>query len=289
MTQTDEAVAGALAALAALLERRVRDSCDEVSHYPTPIARCDVQLTRAIEQRDHYLARLRALRASDVASLIARPAWPQDEEERVLVGQLEAAVGAEETRSISLGTRRLSLTTSGHGSPVVVLETGLGAESAEWGAVQHALSAHARVCRYDRAGRGSSDVAVAPRRPADLVADLHALLHRAELAPPYVLVGHSFGGLLVRLFAQRHRAEVAGAVFVDAMHPDQFAVFGQAFPPPRMGEPTALRETREFWSGGWRDSRSTREGIDLVAACVQARATTSLTAPCCAQCPTPSP
>ena len=102
------------------------------------------------------------------------------------------------------------------------------------------------------------------------------LLHRAELAPPYVLVGHSFGGLLVRLFAQRHRAEVAGVVLVDAMHPDQFEVFGQAFPPPRVDEPTALRETRQFWSGGWRDPRSTREGIDLVAACAQARATTSL-------------
>ncbi len=272
MTQNDEAVRAALAALEALLERRVRDSCDEVSHYPTPIARCDVQLTSAIEQRDHYLARLRAIRANDVASLIARRAWPQDEEERALVAQLETAVCVEETRSISVGTRRLVLTTSGHGSPVVVLETGLGAESAEWGAVQRSLSTHARVCRYDRAGRGASDAAVSPRRPADLIADLHTLLHRVELAPPYLLVGHSFGGLLVRLFAQRHPADVAGLVLVDAMHQNQFEVFGQAFPPPRAGEPTALRETREFWSGGWRDPRSTREGIDLVAACVQARA-----------------
>ena len=66
---------------------------------------------------------------------------------------------AEETRSISLGTRRLVSTTSGHGSPVVVLESGLGAESAEWGAVQRGLSVHTRVCRYDRAGRGASDPA----------------------------------------------------------------------------------------------------------------------------------
>ena len=113
--------------------------------------------------------------------------------------------------------------------------------------MQRALSAHARVCRYDRAGRGASDAAVSPRNPSEIVADLHALLHRAELAPPYVLVGHSFGGLLVRLFAQRHRDEVAGLVLVDAMHQDQFEVFGQAFPPPQAGEPSALRETREFW------------------------------------------
>jgi pimeloyl-ACP methyl ester carboxylesterase len=276
MTQNDEPVRGVLAALQALLERRARDACDAVSHYPTPISRCDVQLTAAIEQRDHYLARLCAIRANDVASLIAGRAWSHDEEERALVAQLEAAVCAEETRSISVGTRRLVLTTSGHGSPVVVLETGLGAESAEWGAVQRALSAHARVCRYDRAGRGASDAAVSPRSPSELVADLHTLLRRAELAPPYVLVGHSFGGLLVRLFAQRHRAEVAGLVLVDAMHPSQFEVFGQAFPPPRAGEPSALRETREFWSGGWRSQRSTREGIDLVAACAQARAIASL-------------
>jgi pimeloyl-ACP methyl ester carboxylesterase len=276
MTQNVEAVRGALAALQSLLERRARDACNEVSHYPTPIARCDVQLTEAIEQRDHYLARLRAVRASDVLSLIAGRAWPRDEEERALVAQLEAAVGAEEIRSISLGTRRLALSTSGLASPVVVLETGLGAESAEWGAVQRALSAHARVCRYDRAGRGASDAAVSPRNPSELVADLHALLHRAKLAPPYVLVGHSFGGLLVRLFAQRHRDEVAGLVLVDAMHQDQFEVFGKAFPPPHAGEPSALRETREFWTGGWRDPRSTREGIDLVAACAQARAIASL-------------
>jgi pimeloyl-ACP methyl ester carboxylesterase len=183
---------------------------------------------------------------------------------------------AEETRSISLGTRRLVSTTSGHGSPVVVLESGLGAESAEWGAVHRGLSVHTRVCRYDRAGRGTSDPAVSPRGPAELVADLRALLRRVGLAPPYVLVGHSFGGLMVRLFAQRHRAEVAGIVLVDAMHQDQFEVFGQAFPPPRDGEPAALRETREFWSGGWRDPRSTREGLDLVAACVEARAIATL-------------
>ena len=183
---------------------------------------------------------------------------------------------AEETRSISLGTRRLVSTTSGHGSPVVVLESGLGAESAEWGAVHRGLSVHTRVCRYDRAGRGTSDPAVSPRGPAELVADLRALLRRVGLAPPCVLVGHSFGGLMVRLFAQRHRAEVAGIVLVDAMHQDQFEVFGQAFPPPRDGEPAALRETREFWSGGWRDPRSTREGLDLVAACVEARAIATL-------------
>jgi len=183
---------------------------------------------------------------------------------------------AEETRSISLGTRRLVSTTSGHGSPVVVLESGLGAESAEWGAVQRGLSVHTRVCRYDRAGRGASDPAVSPRGPAELVADLRALLRRVGLAPPYVLVGHSFGGLMVRLFAQRHRAEVAGIVLVDAMHQDQFDVFGPLFPSPAPSDPPELVSVRAFWQGGWRSPDATREHIDFVTSIEQAREIASL-------------
>ncbi|HEU5295544.1 MAG TPA: alpha/beta hydrolase [Burkholderiaceae bacterium] len=182
----------------------------------------------------------------------------------------------ETTRAIDVGGRRLVLTTSGDGAPTVVLETGLGAESDEWAAVQRAIAPVARVCRYDRAGRGASDPAARPRSAADLVADLHTLLQGADLPPPYLLVGHSFGGLLMRLFADRHRSLVAGLMLVDAMHEDQFGVFGPAFPPPQPGEPAALAEVREFWTRGWRDSRSTPEGLDLVASCAQARAIGSL-------------
>ena len=182
----------------------------------------------------------------------------------------------ETTRSIDIGGRRLALTTSGRDAPTVVLETGLGAESDEWAAVQRAIAPFARVCRYDRAGRGASDPAARPRSAADLVADLHTLLQGADLAPPYLLVGHSFGGLLVRLFAHRHRALVAGLVLVDAMHEDQFGIFGPTFPPPRPDEPAELAATREFWTRGWRDPRSTQEGLNLVASCEQARAIESL-------------
>src|SRR5262245_27268884 len=182
----------------------------------------------------------------------------------------------EATRSIDVGGRRLVLTTSGDGAPTVVLETGLGAESDEWSAVQRAIAPLARVCRYDRAGRGASDPAARPRSAADLVADLHTLLQGADLQPPYLLVGHSFGGLLVRLFAHRHRGLVAGVVLVDAMHEDQFDIFGPTFPPPQPDEPAALAETREFWTRGWRDPRSTQERLDLVASCEQARAIDSL-------------
>ena len=180
------------------------------------------------------------------------------------------------TRTIDMGGRHLVLAECGRGSPTVVLETGLGAESEEWSTVQALLAPLTRTCRYDRASRGASDAAPQPRSALDLVEDLHSLLQRADVAPPYILVGHSLGGLLVRLFAHRHRVQVAALVLVDAMHEDQFDVFGPTFPPPRAGEPAELAETREFWTRGWRDSRSTREGIDLVASCAQARAIASL-------------
>jgi pimeloyl-ACP methyl ester carboxylesterase len=181
------------------------------------------------------------------------------------------------TRTIDMGGGRcLVLTECGRGSPTVVLETGLGAESEEWSAVQAMLAPRARVCRYDRAARGASDAAPQPRSALDLVEDLRALLLRADVMPPYVLVGHSFGGLLVRLFAHCHPEHVAALVLVDAMHEDQFDVFAPTFPPPRPDEPGGLTETREFWTRGWRDWHSTQEGLDLVASCAQAREIDSL-------------
>ena len=180
------------------------------------------------------------------------------------------------TRTIDMGGRHLVLAECGRGAPAVVLETGLGAESEEWSTAQAILAPLTRTCRYDRAARGASDAAPQPRSALDLVEDLHSLLQRADVAPPYVLVGHSLGGLLVRLFAHRHREQVAALVLVDAMHEDQFDVFGSTFPPPQAGEPAGLTETREFWTRGWRDWHSTREGLDLVASCAQARAIVSL-------------
>ena len=182
----------------------------------------------------------------------------------------------QSTRTIDMDGRCLVLTECGRGSPAVVLETGLGAESEEWSRVQAMLAPLTRVCRYDRAARGASDVAPQPRSALDLVEDLRVLLRRADVMPPYVMVGHSLGGLLVRLFAHRHREQVAALVLVDAMHEDQFAVFAPAFPPPSAGEPAGLTETREFWTRGWRDWHSTQEGLDLVASCEQARAIDSL-------------
>ena len=78
-----------------------------------------------------------------------------------------------------------------------------------------------RVCAYDRAGVGWSDPSPGPRTSRVFAEELHTLLHNAGVAPPFVLVGHSMGGLDVRMYASLYRAEVAGLVLVDASHPDQ--------------------------------------------------------------------
>jgi pimeloyl-ACP methyl ester carboxylesterase len=167
------------------------------------------------------------------------------------------------TEMIDVGGYRLALTSSGAGSPTVVLETGLGAEGSEWAAVVRAISASNRIIHYDRANRGASDRVPGPRTALDMVGDLHRLLRTAGIGGPYVLVGHSFGGLLMRLYAHHHRDEVAGLVLVDAMHEDQFDVFGPLFPPAAPSDSQELVKMRAFWQGGWRSPAATEEGIDF--------------------------
>jgi len=118
-------------------------------------------------------------------------------------------------RLVDIGGRRLNIICTGTGSPTVILEAGLVADSAAWRLVQPAISRTTRVCSYDRAGLGFSDPAGSPRDAAAIVNDLHALLQRAGLAPPYVLVGWSSGGLYTRLYQYRYPNEVVGLVEVD--------------------------------------------------------------------------
>jgi len=168
--------------------------------------------------------------------------------------------------------RRLALTRAGSGGPPVVFETGLGAEAAEWETVFQAVARWTTVCCYDRANRGGSDPAPKPRTADDLAADLHALLVNAEIPRPVVLVGHSLGGLIVRLVAHHYPEVVAGLVLVDPLHEDQFERTGPLFFPPSDGEPAAMTHMRRFWTGGWRDPAGNVEGVDLVASQTQAHA-----------------
>jgi pimeloyl-ACP methyl ester carboxylesterase len=109
--------------------------------------------------------------------------------------------------------RRMNLICMGEGSPVVVLENGLGASA--WAFVQYKIARMTRACSYDRAGMGFSDAGPAPRDAAAVVADLHAMLSAADMHGPYVLVGHSMASYFVRLFADLHPKQVAGIVLID--------------------------------------------------------------------------
>jgi pimeloyl-ACP methyl ester carboxylesterase len=116
---------------------------------------------------------------------------------------------------------------AGSGSSTVILVGGLGwLESPSWSKVQPEVARFTRVCSYDPAGTGGSDPGPLPRDGAHIVADLHALLRAAGEKPPYVLVGHSRGGLLIRIYTAHFPTEIAGLVFVDPSVPGQFDLPG---------------------------------------------------------------
>jgi len=120
-------------------------------------------------------------------------------------------------RLVDIGGCRLHLVERGGGGPTVILESGISASCLNWSAIQTSVADFARVYSYDRAPLGWSDPTLAPRTLADLVSELHSLLATAHLPQPFVLVGHSFGGMLVRAYAVKYPAEVAGLVLVDPL------------------------------------------------------------------------
>ncbi|HET7106379.1 MAG TPA: alpha/beta hydrolase [Candidatus Acidoferrum sp.] len=118
-------------------------------------------------------------------------------------------------RLVDVGTYCLHLLEAGEGSPTIVLEAGLMSTVLSWSELQRALAGSFRVVSYDRAGLGWSELGPMPRTADRMVEELHNLLERAAIPPPYILVGHSFGGLTMPLFAARYSDEVAGMVLVD--------------------------------------------------------------------------
>jgi pimeloyl-ACP methyl ester carboxylesterase len=121
---------------------------------------------------------------------------------------------------IDIGGRNLFLRCIGSGSPTIILEAGYGDDGTMWAPVQLRVSTFTRVCSYDRANLARSDDAPVPRTAQQVVDDLHLLLTKADVKPPYVLVGHSYGALFTRLYASEHPDEIAGLVFVDGWHED---------------------------------------------------------------------
>lgn len=124
-------------------------------------------------------------------------------------------------QAIDVGERTMNLYCSGQGTPTVILEVGGNEPGYSWALIQPRIAAFTRACWYDRAGVGWSDPPSTARTSASVVTDLHEILQRAEVLPPYVLVGASIGGEYVRIYTARYPADVAGLVLVDATNPDQ--------------------------------------------------------------------
>ena len=136
----------------------------------------------------------------------------------------DAASYPAPVRPIDVGGYRLYLNcigTARPGSPTVILDEGLAATSLGWSKVQPGVASFTRVCSYDRAGYGLSDPGPLPRTAGRMVMELHRLLQNGGVPGPYVLVGHSFGGLITQLYTDTYPQEVAGLVLVDSVHEDE--------------------------------------------------------------------
>jgi pimeloyl-ACP methyl ester carboxylesterase len=124
--------------------------------------------------------------------------------------------------------RRLNLLIAGDGAPTVIFAPGMAATSLDWARVQHVVARENRTVAFDKAGIGFSDPGPLPRTASAIVEDLRAGLTAADIAPPYVLVGHSSGGLQMRLFAFRYPEDIVGMVMVDSSSEHQYQRFADA-------------------------------------------------------------
>jgi pimeloyl-ACP methyl ester carboxylesterase len=173
---------------------------------------------------------------------------------------------------VDVGDHRMYLNCVGEGAPTVILESGFGGDSQLWTYVQRSVNRDTRACSYDRAGIGASPKAPGRRTRSTRteVEDLERMLDAAEIDPPYILVGHSYGGVMARLFAGRNPDDVVGVVLVDSSHPDfEYRV-----------EQLVRRRTRDDAEG--RKLRAAfhvepfHEGLDVRRSSAQVRAVRSL-------------
>ena len=144
---------------------------------------------------------------------------------------------------VDVGPYRLHLECHGSRGPTVILEPGAGGSAASMGLIAPAVARDSRVCVYDRAGRGWSDPAASPPDGAQIATDLHTLLGRAHVPGPYVLAGHSFGGLYVRTYAAKYPDEVAGVVLVDST-----AASNEPATPPKAGSYSVLKHVSSLFA-----------------------------------------
>lgn len=174
-----------------------------------------------------------------------------------------------------VGGRSIRLTCTGTGSPTVVVDAGMGTAPVEdpgWGGIAGKIAPITRICRYDRAGLGGSDPApITPRTSADAAADLHAALDKAKVPGPYLLAGHSIGGLHSLVFAALYPRETTGLVLISSTHPDQMTTWLSLLPLAAPNEEKAVTEARSFLTTMVSDPTKNEEKLDFTASAAQAR------------------
>lgn len=133
---------------------------------------------------------------------------------------------------VSVGGHRLHILCMGEANdkPAVIIDSGLGGFSLEWREIQTELSDRFQICTYDRAGYGWSDPGPFPRTTKTIITELKILLNRSNIKPPYLLLGHSFGGYNMMYFSKSFPKEVAGLVLIDSSHPQQANWFPAVYP-----------------------------------------------------------
>jgi pimeloyl-ACP methyl ester carboxylesterase len=253
-----------------------------------------IQLRRSLGSRVRWLLYpvVVLLAVGSVGGMLETVALARDDGQYAMPGRL-----------IDVGGHKLHINCTGTGSPTVVLEPGLGEPSVAMSWIAPNVATTTRVCVYDRAGRGWSESASGPQDGVQVATDLHTLLERAGEPGPYVLAGHSAGGIYVLNFAHLYPQQVAGVVLLDSMHPEQYTKIdgwptfynlfrrasallpslsrfglGHVFYQSAYGDlpPLARDEQRMFWSTP-RHSRSVRDEFSkLRTAMAQARLLTNL-------------
>jgi pimeloyl-ACP methyl ester carboxylesterase len=155
--------------------------------------------------------------------------------------------GDDFSGSVDIGGRTLHMTCKGAGGPTVVMESGVTRSGDDWAAVQALIAPTVRACTYDRAGLGRSDPRpTLPCTLQDVGDDLRALLIAADIPRPCILVGHSLGGLIARLYTSQHPQDVVGMVFVDTITADAFARWFEQLPQESPDEPMGIRGLRHW-------------------------------------------
>lgn len=166
------------------------------------------------------------------AQLMASPAAPKSS----IPGKL-----------VDIGGYRLHIYCVGEGVPSIIFDSGVGGFSLEWSRVQNVLARRTRVCSYDRAGYGWSDLGPLPRTSERITRELHTLLERAGVAGPYIIAGHSFGGYNAQLFARNYPDLTAGLVLIDSSHPEQI----ERLPGPKPGTTKRVRPGSNSYVVSW--------------------------------------